>query len=101
MKKICKIALGVGVGIVVGPAIACLIKKAKKRCEGLDYEMFEESDDEDFDDFFEEEDYLENTSKKNEEVNENLEEKTETLDASILEDEALPSSDNTVTQETV
>lgn len=61
MKKIVKIAIGTGIGIVVGSTIACLIKSLKNKCERLDSDMFEDEMDNDED--FEDEDAFEEDEK--------------------------------------
>lgn len=57
MKKITKVALGVGVGagVVASYVAISLLKELKKCCEELDSDMFENEVDEDFDNFSEDE----------------------------------------------
>lgn len=85
MNKIGKIAIGMGVGIIVGSAIICITKALKKRCEELDYEMFEDEQDEDFDNKKEEEYVVISPKSKDgaEDVNQTIEkdENLETEDA--------------------
>lgn len=72
MKKIAKVALGAGIGIVVGTTIICIVKSLKKRCEELDYEMYEDdNEDEEDEDEFEEkwEDLEENTDESDKYIN--------------------------------
>lgn len=54
MKKIAKVALGAGIGIIVGTTIICIVKSLKKRCEELDYEMYKDDNEDEEEDEFEE-----------------------------------------------
>ena len=67
MKKIFKIAIGTGIGIVVGSAIVCIIKSLKDKCEKIDEDMFEDEMYEDED--FEDEEEFENEEKSEDEKN--------------------------------